>query len=109
MTQRPYDPGLQPERTVLAWQRTSLSIGMGALIFARVEATVLGVWSWAFAGAGLASAVLIGVWSRRRYGYTHRTLTAGGTRLADGLLPAVLAMVVAVGGIVALALAVIAG
>lgn len=109
MSDRPFDPGLQPERTGLAWQRTALSIGMGALVFARIEATVLGVWSWVFAGAGLAAAVLIGVWSRRRYAYTHRTLTAGRTRLADGLLLAVVSVVVAVAGVIALILSLVAG
>lgn len=105
MSQRPFDPGLQPERTVLAWQRTALSIGMGSLVFARIEAGVLGIWSWAFAGAGLVAAVLIGTWSRRRYSYTHHTLTSGGTHLADGLLPAVVAVIVALAGAVALILA----
>jgi len=102
MSDGPPDPGLAAERTVLAWQRTALSIGLGSLVFARIESSAVGAWSWALAAAGLALATLIGVWSRRRYGHTHRTLSDGGNRLADGLLPAVLAATVASAGIVAL-------
>ncbi|HSO70581.1 MAG TPA: DUF202 domain-containing protein [Arachnia sp.] len=105
MNERFSDPGLAAERTILAWQRTALSIGAGALVFARIEATALGLWSWAFAAAGLAVAALIGIWSRRRYSYTHRTMVSGGARLADGLLPAVVAVSVAAAGMVALLIA----
>ncbi|MHA6525886.1 DUF202 domain-containing protein [Tessaracoccus sp. G1721] len=109
MSEAPSDPGLAAERTILAWQRTGLSIGLGALVFARIEASAVGLWSWALAGAGLALAILIGVWSRRRYGHTHRTLSGGGSRLADGLLPAVVAATVAAAGLVALVVSVLTG
>ncbi len=102
MSERPYDPGLQPERTVLAWQRTSLSLGAGALVYSRVIAPAVGDWAWVFALFGLAVSLTIGIWARRRYAYTHRTLTGGGSQLADGLMPAVVAATVSVAGIAAL-------
>ena len=52
MSDHPFDPGLQPERTRLAWQRTAISIAVGALVYARIEAGVLGLASWACAVIG---------------------------------------------------------
>lgn len=101
---QPYDPGLQPERTKLAWQRTILSVGLGSLVYARVAASSMGMWAWALAGIGLLVAAVTGVRSRHRYNYTHRSLRAGLVELPDGLLPAVLAGSVGAAGLVILLL-----
>ncbi|NHB85457.1 DUF202 domain-containing protein [Tessaracoccus sp. HDW20] len=87
MSGAPFDPGLQPERTRLAWQRTAISIAVGALVYARVESDILGLASWICAIVGAAAGITIGFWSRQRYRYTHSSLTTGTVKLPDGLLP----------------------
>lgn len=102
-SQRPFDPGLQPERTRLAWQRTAISLAVGALVYARVESATLGVASWLCAVLGGGFGLTIGYWSRQRYRYTNRNLNSGTANLPDGLLPLVLAAVVCGAALLALA------
>ena len=68
----PRDPGLQPERTELAWRRTLLALAVGALISIRVLAPLLGGWALAPGMGGVVVAVVLGVLARRR----HRTVDA---------------------------------
>ena len=71
------DPGLQNERTALAWQRTGLSVLAGAAIMGRLvlgSGLVLAVAEFAVA-APLAVWVLLD--SRRRY--AHRRAVRLGT------------------------------
>jgi uncharacterized membrane protein YidH (DUF202 family) len=62
-----WDPGVQNERTALAWQRTALAIIAGAAILARLTEHRLGVWAL----VPLVVAAPLGGWafleSRRRY------------------------------------------
>lgn len=106
MSQR-LDPGLQPERSALAWQRTALSIAVGSLIFGRILSASLGLWAVAPMMAGLGMAAVLGLRSRRRYAHHHRTLTSGNGLLADGLLNAALASFVVVGGLFCLVMVLI--
>lgn len=63
-----YDPGLQPERTELAWRRTALSIGVGSIVAARILPDVLGSIVWALPGVlGMAFAIVMWSLARRRY------------------------------------------
>lgn len=105
MSDHPFDPGLQPERTRLAWQRTAISIAVGALVYARIEAGVLGLASWACAVIGAVTGIGIGYWSKQRYRYTHRSLNAGRVALPDGLLPLAVAVVVFAAGVLAVVVA----
>lgn len=89
-----FDPGLQPERTALAWLRTALVLTVGSLVGLRVLPHYWGPVGLIVAGAGaLASMALIGL-AVRRYRLTQRRLVADGARtgpLPDGRLPALLA------------------
>lgn len=102
MSERPFDPGLQPERSALAWQRTALAIAVGSLIFGRILATSIGLWALLPMVAGMAMAAMLGRQSQRRYSHHHRTLTSGNGTLADGRLHAALALFVMGGGIFSL-------
>jgi hypothetical protein len=46
VTDRAWDPGLQPERTALAWRRTGLALTVGSLIGLRVLPPLLGSGWW---------------------------------------------------------------
>ncbi|WP_298744227.1 DUF202 domain-containing protein [uncultured Microbacterium sp.] len=70
-----FDPGLQPERTELAWRRTALAIGVGSLVSLRLLPAVLGSAWWALLGvAGVAFASAIWVMGSRRIRATNSVL-----------------------------------
>ena len=63
----PRDPGLQPERTVLAWRRTLLALAAGAIVSVRVLPAVLGDWTIATGIAGVLVAAALWILARRRH------------------------------------------
>lgn len=95
-----FDPGLQPERTELAWRRTALALGVGSLIAIRLLPAEFGdVW-WAAVGvAGLCVSGVIWHLARRRYRAVNDALRDGehGARLPGaGILFALALFVVGV-------------
>lgn len=80
MTERRlFDPGLQPERTELAWRRTALAIGVGSLIALRVLPAIApspGLQqAWLAPGiVGVAFAMLLWLRSRARHARVTRAL-----------------------------------
>jgi uncharacterized membrane protein YidH (DUF202 family) len=63
-----YDPGLQPERTALAWRRTALSVGLGSLVAFRLLPELLGHPVWALIGIiGMTGAAMVWWSSHRRH------------------------------------------
>jgi putative membrane protein len=72
--ERPFDPGLQPERTALAWRRTALAMSVGSFLALRILPAVLGAWAIVPAGIGVLLSIAILIASHRRYARHHRTL-----------------------------------
>ena len=72
---RVFDPGLQPERTALAWRRTLLSLAAAFVAGSRILLDQLGPWSYALSAVGLAVVALLALFAERRYRVAHRHLT----------------------------------
>lgn len=98
----PFDVGLQPERTALAWRRTALALIVAAVVGIRVLPALLGPWALIPAGAGIVIAVGVLVASHRRYRVQHERLTRAATAripLLDGTLPGLMALVTILAGL----------
>ncbi|MEO7235780.1 MAG: DUF202 domain-containing protein [Lapillicoccus sp.] len=63
----PRDPGLQPERTALAWQRTGLALAGASVVVARLTFETVGVVALLAAMSGLAHAGVLFVVQGRLY------------------------------------------
>jgi hypothetical protein len=86
----PWDPGLQPERTALAWRRTGLALTVGSLIGLRVLPELLGPAAYALAGLGVVASLAVLGAAHRRYRTVHRLLVAardGGADVSSGSGP----------------------
>ncbi len=94
----PTPPGVQAERTDLAWQRTALALGTGSLVAGRLLAPVVGPASWALAVAGLLGAGTVWWLARRRTATWSRLLVDDGSPAPGGaVLTATAAGVLALG------------
>ena len=69
-----FDPGLQPERTDLAWRRSTLSVAVGALIALRLLTPTLGPTGLTIGLSGLLVAGLMWLLARRRARLTQQAL-----------------------------------
>lgn len=72
-----FDPGLQHERTSLAWERTSIASMVAGVLLARYAAQSL---HYVFAFLGLGQVVVgagILLWSGRHYESLHGRLRSG--------------------------------
>lgn len=75
----PADPGLQSERTALAWRRTALSVTVGSLAGLRVLPPRLGALGYAVSVLGLLWGLDLALTVRRRHRDGSRMLGAGGS------------------------------
>jgi putative membrane protein len=83
-----FDPGLQPERTALAWRRTALAILASSLVAARILAELFGPWAalLGLLGVALAAWLLASVHGRYRRHHESLTGSAEPGRVAGGML-----------------------
>jgi uncharacterized membrane protein YidH (DUF202 family) len=105
--QRLFDPGLQPERTALAWRRTGLALMVASLIALRILPDNLGSWALAPSLLGLVAAITVLYLAHQRQTALNRALTdrrGSSTSLPTGRLPLLMAIVVSSGGTAALIL-----
>ncbi|WP_432496906.1 DUF202 domain-containing protein [Kineococcus auxinigenes] len=73
-----FDPGLQPERTALAWRRTALALVVVSLGAARLLPGQLGPGAVVLGVAGAATGVVVHVLAGRRTRRTGARLLARG-------------------------------
>jgi uncharacterized membrane protein YidH (DUF202 family) len=74
---RPWDPGLQNERTWLAWQRTLLSGMTCGLLVTRLLARLSPVLAIVVGVAAVAASTALGALSVQRFRRNARALPAG--------------------------------
>lgn len=97
----PWDSGLQPERTALAWRRFAVALAVVGVATLRALSYPQLDWTSAATGvAVVAIALAIGFRGTARYGTSHRALHAS-QPLPGGLLIAVAAVAVTVLGTLA--------
>jgi lysylphosphatidylglycerol synthetase-like protein (DUF2156 family) len=88
-----FDPGLQPERTALAWRRTALTLAVGAVVSFRLLPPVLGLWSVAVGVAGLLLSTATWILAGRRARRVQGALLRSSGPLPGGGLPLLLTLI----------------
>lgn len=92
-----WDPGLQAERTKLAWQRTALSSAACALVIARLVWSVHPVLGIVVGVSAIACGVMIG-WSASRRSLRSRMAIHRSEGLPDARIHLWLALLIVVAG-----------
>ena len=102
-----FDPGLQPERTELAWRRTTIALTVGAAVSLHVLAPAFGSWSVVVGVVGFVLAGTVWVLAARRARAVRRNLLTGGHPPPAGGILLRLCVTVVAGSIVGLLTAVL--
>ncbi len=99
----PADPGLQAERTSLAWRRTALSVAVGSLVGLRILPPQLGPLGYAVSALGLVWSLDLALTARRRYRDGSRVLRARDAMDGRAVVAPTLARTAGAAAVVALA------
>jgi uncharacterized membrane protein YidH (DUF202 family) len=101
---RLFDPGLQPERTALAWRRTGVAVAVGAIAATRALLPALGLGAVVIGLLGLCLAALLVLGSTRRVRRAQAALLQDGSLISgpDGRLVAAVCAVCTALGVAAL-------
>jgi len=90
--EQPFDPGLQPERTLLAWRRTFLALGVAGAVAVRFAAEV-SLYAAIPLGLVLVALALTGYLRvARRYRRVHEGLHARGALATGGVTITIMAL-----------------
>jgi uncharacterized membrane protein YidH (DUF202 family) len=89
-----FDPGLQPERTALAWTRTVLALVVGSAASLRLLPPVFGAWSIGIGVLGLVATTVLWIASARRARQVRHALRVQGPLPSGTLLTALAATAV---------------
>jgi uncharacterized membrane protein YidH (DUF202 family) len=81
----PFDAGLQPERTLLAWRRTCLALAVASAIIVRFASETVGPVAVVLGIAGVMAAAGGYIRAATRYRRAHDELTSSGELPIDGL------------------------
>ncbi|WP_404429496.1 DUF202 domain-containing protein [Microbacterium lacus] len=81
----PADPGLQPERTLLAWRRTCLALAVASAVIVRFGSESIGAFAAVLGIVGIATAASAYIVSARRYSTAHRSIAHDEELAPDGL------------------------
>jgi uncharacterized membrane protein YidH (DUF202 family) len=93
---RPFDAGLQTERTLLAWRRTCLSLAGANAVAVKYLSDALGLWATLLGVAGITLSAVAWVICTVRYRRAHEGLVRDATLVVGGRLPTLVAGSVAV-------------
>jgi putative membrane protein len=99
----PFDPGLQGERTALAWSRTALALALAGAVMTRMTVDRLGAVAVLLGLVAVVASVATGMLAVTRYHRSAVSLHERGSISTDGRVLALAAIsVVAAGGMAAL-------
>jgi len=81
----PADPGLQPERTLLAWRRSCLALAVASAVIVRFAGESIGALSAILGIVGIAAAAAAYIVASRRYRTAHQSVAHDEKLAPDGL------------------------